>query len=305
MRRKNRFPVGRWLRAVQIVLLAGGLGAAAGSPTRGVLILRKTDSGSLAELARAVELAFLNRGNEVAPRIMEMSGDPIADGARLQRESSRTSAVVAVGFDATTVAAALGPRIPVVALGVPNPARLKTAGTYFSVYPKLDRVFDLLRRKLGVDKVGLLFTPAHNREIALAFVKAAGTSGIEIVPMPVSSRGDLVRTLRASVTSIDALLLATDPILFDSHDLKLIVDETVSARKPTVGFLPELVELGVTFCLVNDPAAVADAAVARAAGPVRIGKQREEVDGVDMIVSHVSARSLGIDVEGLDAKTVR
>ena len=96
--------LGRWLRALQLAMPAGGLCAAAESPARDVLILRKSESGSLAALGRAVEQALRSRGNGVAPRIIELSGDPIADGARLQRESSQTSAVVAVGTDATSIA---------------------------------------------------------------------------------------------------------------------------------------------------------------------------------------------------------
>jgi hypothetical protein len=232
---------------------------------------------------------------------VELTGDLHADSARLAREAGDEPFVFAIGPHATEAAGgAAGPAV--VSLGVPNPARVKTPGVYVSIYPRLERVFEYLKQTLGARRVGLIFTPAQNREVALSFLKVGAAQGVTVVPIPVRSSGTLIRQLKKTLPEVDTLLLAVDPILFDRRSLEYIVRESREARKPTVGFLEELTRLGVTVALVAPAKAAAAAAVEESQELVRVGKKRVEVDDSVVVVSKESARAVGLKPEAMGAQ---
>lgn len=277
---------------VAALTLVPGAPASAGES----IIVRKPGGGSAAELAEALAKALTAKGGQV--RVVELTGDAPSDVARIARASSEGAVLFTIGPDATETARESGGAV--VSLGVPNPSRIRTPGTYVSMYPRLEGVFAYLKATLGVSRVGLLFTPATNREVALAFIKAAQSQAVELQPVPVSSAGDLVRELKRTLPTVDTLLLAVDPILFDKRSLEFVVAECQAAKKPSVGFLQELTRFGVTLSMVLPPDALAEAAVAAAAEPVSVGKKRVEVEGSKVVVSPEAAARVGLDPDALD-----
>lgn len=273
----------------------------AGSPlpsAEAQLIVRKAGAGAGAQIAQA--LAKSLQGSGAPPRVVELTGDALADAARLARESRGLGTVFAIGPDATDLAGeARGPAV--VSLGVPNPARVKTAGTYVSVYPSLDKVMAYVKNELRATSAGLLFSPARNREVALSFLKAGEPHGVTVVPVPVTSPADLTRELRGALAKVQVLLLAVDPIVFDPQSLEFIVKESQQAGRPTVGFLEEMTRLGITVSIVAPPEALAAAAAAAARAPVTVGKKRVEVDEAVVIVSKKAADVLRLSPEALGA----
>jgi len=262
------------------------------------LLIRRPGRGSAARLAAALQREVERKGDSI--RVVELSGDAPADAARLSRETGARPILYAVGPDATEIAGRAG-GAGVVSLGVPNPAQVRTPGTYISVYPRLEGVLKLLADELGVKRAGLLFSPSENREIGLAFIRAGQAAGVTVQPLPVGSSGDLIRRVRSGLADVDVLLLPVDPILFDRRSLEYVVGETRKARVPTVGFLEGLDKLGVTISVVADPTAVAAAAVGAAGAPVTVGKKRLEVDGSSVTVSSEAAAELGISRSAIDA----
>jgi ABC-type uncharacterized transport system substrate-binding protein len=271
--------------AVALPLLGGAAPAPASEAA--VVVLKPGAKGVAAQLVQALTRALQDR--QAPPRLVELSGDSLADAARITREARGETVLYAVGPDATE-AAAEARGTAVISLGVPNPARVRTAGTYVSMYPRLERVFDHVHNEMKAQRAGLVFSPARNREVALAFLKAGTEAGVAVTPIPVASSGELVRELKGALPRVDVLLLAIDPLLFDSESLKFIVDEAAAAGKPTVGFLEELTRLGVSVALVAPPQAAASAAVEAAASPVLIGKKRVEVDSQQVVLARPSAQ---------------
>jgi hypothetical protein len=284
-----------------VLALAGGPAAwlhADGPAASGALLIRPAGRGSAARLAAALEAALRSRGGSV--RVLELSRDAPADAARLSRETQDRPVLYAVGPDAAEIAGqAQG--AGVISLGVPNPAQVKTPGVYISIYPRLEVVLQRLAGALGARRAGLLFTPAQNREIGVAFVRAGQAAGLAVQPLPVSSSGDLIRRLRSGLGEIDVLLLPVDPLIFERRDLEYIVEESRKAGVPTVGFIEGLDQLGVTITVVADLKAVAEAAVSASGDPVTVGKRRLEVDGSQTVVSAASAERLGLSAEAIDA----
>ena len=165
-----------------------------------------------------------------------------------------------------------------VSLGVPNPARVKTPGVYVSIYPRLERVFAYLKQTLGAQRVGLVFTPAQNREVALSFLKVGEAQGVTVVPIPVSSSGNLIRQLKKTLPEVDMLLLAVDPILFN-RAVSRVHRPRVARSQEAHGRLPGGADAtGGHGGLVAPAKAAAAAAVEAARELVRVGKKRVEVD---------------------------
>ena len=297
-----RRPRARWGRAgsallIWLVALGGPALSAEAS-----LIVKKPKSASSTRIARELSRAL---GAGEAARIVDLTGNSLVDRARVSREARGQPILFAIGPDATETAQE-AENTAVVSIGVANPARLKTPGIYVSVYPDLGRVFEYMRDTLGASRVGLLFTPAKNREVALGFMKAAETRGVGLVPVPVRSSGDLIRQLKKALPNIEVLLLAVDPILFDRRSFGYIVEQARRARIPTVGFLEEMTgNSGVTLSLVASPEATAAVAVEASRDPVFVGKRRVEVDRLRVVVSRRPAAAIGLRPEALGAVEMR
>ena len=236
-------------------------------------------------------------------RVVDLSGDPIADLAQVGREALREQVVYAVGPDAVIAAVNATKTAKIVALGVPNPAKISGDAVFLSVYPRLAGVLDFAATRLQVKSVGLLFSPGPNREIAAEFEKAAAAKGIRFVAAPVNSNGELVRVLKDTLPKVDALILAVDPLLFDRLSLRFIVESASQNRKPTIGFLPELPAFGVTVALSLDPSAIAAAAVEE--GGRAAGRRVRELDFANVTASKKSAELLGLTMETLGANKVQ
>jgi ABC-type uncharacterized transport system substrate-binding protein len=285
-------------RAVGVVGLC--LALVAPSIASATVLVTKPGRGANQQIAQALARAL----GEGELRVVELSGDLPADSARIARETGGEPIVFAIGPGATEMVGEVkGPAV--VSLRVPNPARVKTAGAYVSIYPPLERVLGFVSKSLGARRAGLLFTPAQNREIALSFLKAGESAGVTVVPVPVSSSGDLIRQLKKHLPAVDVLLLAFDPIVFQRRSLEYVVKEARSAGKPTLGFIEELTGHGVTISLIAPPEAVAAAAVAAAEQPVRVGKRRIEVAESVVVVSRSAARAVGLDPEAIGAQRTR
>ena len=270
----------------------------------GSIIVRKPGKGSLALLTESLSGEIKKKPGAGAPILVDLSGDPIADGALVGREAKKASVVYTMGADATSLAANI-PNASVIALGIANPAKVNTSGTYLSVYPRLDRVFAFLQEKLSAKRVGFLHTPAQNAEMALLFAKSAQSKAVGFDPIAVSSPGELARSMKEVLPRVDVLVLAVDPLILDPRSVDLIVEQTIAQKKPAVGFLGELAPLGVAVCIVAAPNDVAAKAVELSEFSGIKGKKRVEVDSTVIVLSKKAAEPLKLDKARLGATDVR
>jgi ABC-type uncharacterized transport system substrate-binding protein len=273
------------------------------SLTAAVIVRR---SGQLAPLGDALVTSLEKTPVDGPGRIVELSGDSAVDTARVGRECERANVIFTIGPEAASAVSLLSGQKAVISLGVPNPARFNANGTYVSVYPRLTAVIDYAVTTLKARRIGVLHSPAQNREIVAAFERAALKSGATIVSLPAASSGDLVRVLGGIGAGVDAIVLAIDPLLFDRQALRLIVEKSSAAKKPTIGFLPELTGFGVTVALTNEPASIAATALAAAKNNNRSATRRiAETDGLIVTVSRQAAQRIGITAESLNAQQIR
>jgi len=285
-----------------LAVLAGlACAASVTAIARADMVVKRPGTGFTAQVAESLVHA-LQAGPEGATlRVVDLTGDWNTDTARVARGSEGQATVFAIGPDAT-VAAARGRKTNLIAVAVPNPARLGTAATFVSMYPRLERVFKFLAKGLGAHKAGFVYTQSQNAETEVLFAEAAQRQGLTLVPIAVGSPGELVRGLKETLPVVDALLLPVDPILFDRESLGLIVAEAARAKRPTVGFLDALPALGVTACLVTSPAATASAALEAARTP---GSARSiEADNPVLVVSRRAALAIGLVPEAMGAQRI-
>lgn len=240
----------------------------------------------------AAELAgLLVQSTGGATRVVELTGSTSADAAAVQREGQSGGVIYAIGPDACAAAKGID-KAKVVALNVPNPDRATTVATYVSLYPNLQKVVALLVRKMGAARIGIVFTPTQNHEVAVRFGSALSSAGAHPRPLPVTA-ANAGQVVRSAAAQLDALLLLVDPIVFDARALRDITAASAASKLTTVGFLPDLASLGVTVALAPPPRSVAAAATrAAAAGG---GRKTVEADEIDIVVSTKSAQEVGLD----------
>jgi ABC-type uncharacterized transport system substrate-binding protein len=293
------------MRTTRIVLTAALIGfLPAISSAKDYAIVRSPGAGSSARLSESLALALQAGPEPSAPRLIDLSGDGVADAARVAREANKGDVLFAVGPDAV-VAVGETARSHVIALGVPNPARFRSNATFVSAYPQGSRIFEFAARRLGAKKVGILYSPSHNGEVAAELQKAAAALGLGVVRMPAASPGELVRILNQVLPNVDVLILPIDPMLFDRMSLRLIVERSSAQKKATIGFLPELPALGVTAALVADPAAQTAAAIRESGGARPAARKLVEVDSMQVTVSKRATELIGINAESLGADKIQ
>lgn len=234
-------------------------------------------------------------------RVVELTGSSSGDAALLLREGSAGGTMYAVGPDAVVAAKGLERTVSIVALNVPNPDRLGTAATYVSVYPKFDNVIRFISRMKG-RTAGILFTPSQNHEVAVRLASSAKAAGLTPMPVPVSGT-NAATVLRDKLAKMDVLILLIDPLLFDAKTLNAVVSLATAAHVATIGFLPELTDLGVTVAVVPPVEALASMALRN--GRTTAARHTVEVEEMEVTVSKKSAQEVGLDTSLIGPHSLR
>ena len=228
--------------------------------------------------------------------VVELAGVAATDQARIARFAAAHDALFAVGPQAVVAAGAAveaSRTAHVVALGVPNPDRVKVKATYVAFYPPLLPLFRWMAARFEARTFGFLYTPSQNAAVAAAFEEAAKAAGATLRTIPAASSGELVRGLKA-LREVDVLLCPVDPLLFDRESLRIVTDEARAAKKPLLGFLPDMPQLGFTAALVSAPEAVARAAWQASRGAAPAEAKIHEVDGLMLYITKDQTTSVDL-----------
>jgi putative ABC transport system substrate-binding protein len=120
--------------------------------------------------------------------------------------------------------------------------------------PMYAKLVDLTRELLPrAKRIALVVNPSHalSKSYETAAGHAANRLGIEVVTLEVNSASEIMRfTERLSTARADALIIATDAVLFGLRDA--IVQAAVKARMPAVALLPEFIASGAVATLGFD-----------------------------------------------------
>ena len=275
------------LRAVRKVLtLASAAFVLTASFSSAELIVRGGAARYTADIAEALIKEARTHGVEA--RSVEITGRFGTDQSRVSRLAQGEQIFFALGPHATALAGVVveaSGKGRVISLAVPNPERVQTPARYVAFYPRPEPALKWLGARFDARTFGFVYTPGQNAAIAATFEAAAKAQGMKLRAIPAASSGELVRGLKGARAEVDVLLFPVDPLLFDRESVQIVVEEARAARKPLLGFLPDVPQLGFTAALVNSPEALAKAAWQLSRVPAGAAEGVQEVDGPMLFVT--------------------
>jgi putative ABC transport system substrate-binding protein len=101
-------------------------------------------------------------------------------------------------------------------------------------------------------KVGVLYDPQVSGPVIDAARAVASGAGMTLVPLSVSSEGDVVRETEDLAERVDVLWSVADSTVFTPQGLKHILLATLRNRIPFVGLSPAFVKAGALLALSCD-----------------------------------------------------
>lgn len=260
--------------------------------------------GAHAEAAAAIGMEIerpgAGQGKALARPWRELTGPP----PRL---------IVAVGSQALSGMLASGPRVPLLAVLVPE-AAFQRAVAGFNDRPNSAVLLDqppgrqLAALQLALperQRIGILFGPESRWQEA-AFQRAAMETGAKLVIGRVSVATGVAAALQYTLEDSDLLLAVADSIVFNNASVQNILTAAYRQRVPLVAFSPSYVKAGALLAVYSTPAQVGRQAgeMARAFLSGRpLPPPQAPQDFVVSINAEV-ARSLGIPLQAADEQSL-
>jgi|GEM_PF-3822222 len=136
---------------------------------------------------------------------------------------------------------------------VPNPTgagllgRAKWAGV--SPYPDPRLVMQHLRASMALQKVAILYTRKQNQEVAKIFQDAGEAEKVNCLLVGLKDSDELQESLEPALNQVQGVLLLIDALAFGPDQVRFIVSKCLQAKKPLVGFLENMPEVGVPFAI--------------------------------------------------------
>ena len=171
-------------------------------------------------------------------------------------QQSNPELIVAFGAEAAQFAERNFPAIPRVIALAPGVTAATSSGTRSAVI-STDIAADLQVRWIDdtlpdVRKIGVFFDPAASQariDELIAAAKSRPGAGVEIVPLPVSTEGEIPALFRKSVKAreIDALLFVPDRLVISRGTISFLLKETLAANIPVIGFNSYFVDNGAVL----------------------------------------------------------
>jgi len=256
--------------------------------------------GVHAEAAAAVtteiERAGAGQGDAVVRPWRELTGAP----PRL---------IVAIGSQAVSGMLASGPRVPLLAVLVPE-AAFQRAVAGFNDRPNSAVLLDqppgrqlaALRLALpSLRRIGILLGPESRWQEA-AFQRAATETGAQLIVGRVSSPDGLAGALQRTLDDSDLLLAVADPVVFNNTSVQNILTAAYRQRVPLAAFSPAYVKAGALLAVYSTPAQVGRQAgeIARVFLSGRPLPPPQPPQDFVVGINAELARSLGIPLQAAD-----
>ncbi len=167
--------------------------------------------------------------------------------------------MVAVGPEATTLAWSLSrdTGVPSIYSMVLNPEALAAVdiepGCGLSMkIPVARQIRDMAQVLDGMKRLGILYDPSLNQAFVNEAARQAGFSGLEVVPLQVSSSRQIPGVLEEKWPSIDALWLIPDQTVISQTLVEYIIREALFQKKPVVGYNRFFYDSGAALAFALD-----------------------------------------------------
>lgn len=111
----------------------------------------------------------------------------------------------------------------------------------------------LLRQILpGVTKVGVLYDPKNSQDLVEAAKSLQQGLNVHLVAAEINTATEVPRVLKNIRDKIDVLWLIPDTTVCTKDSLPYIINDTLEAKIPVMGFAPYLVKAGALFSYTYD-----------------------------------------------------
>lgn len=217
-----------------------------------VAILQSSDITSYDETVKSFLDNLPSTFNQV--NRFSLKGD-LKNGSTIISEirSLNVNIVVAVGLKAALVVRQDLPSVPSIFCMVLDPGKYRLtksnmAGIALEI--PFSNQMQLLQEVLPkVKRVGVLYNPKKSGRIVQTASAQAKGLGVELVPRIVSSEKEVPATLRAIVSQVDALWLVPDSTVLTPDSFQFLLQTTLEANIPVVGFSSDLVSKGALLSM--------------------------------------------------------
>lgn len=199
---------------------------------------------------------------------VEITGDALADYARVQQTVQEGDTVVAMGTDAAKTVMGLK-KVRKIGLLIPNGPECACCMQVISLYPALPQVYKYLKDRTYTSLL-LLYT-SETAERAFHLSMKGREFGLEIKPVAVESPLDVPTRLRKGLDKAQGVLIAIDPKFFDEGFLKLMMEEIRRSGKPAFAFLKVFLDYGAEVAFTVEEADMAREVMTRLKGPAETG----------------------------------
>lgn len=231
--------------------------------------------------------------------------------------AAKMDLVVAVGTTAAIAVTGEIKDVPVVFSMVYDPVETKIARDWKSsgnnttgASPKvpLARLVHSLKELTPVKKLAVLYTPGEkNSEAQLKELQGAqDETRVKVVPVPLTSKEDVVQILPEVVRSVDAVYLSGSSVV--GATVGAIVEMATRAKVVTISHLDDLVDQGVLLGVCANPYVVGRLAGEKAARVLRGAKPAaipiESLKKVEVIINMKTARAGKFQVPSSFMKSV-
>ncbi len=148
------------------------------------------------------------------------------------------------------------PKMTIVYSMVLNPDEILNAGNAIcGVSLSIPVKFQLNRISLAlptVKRLGLIYDPFFNADFFSEARRQGLTAGIEIVALKVSSKKEIPKVLKDSLSQIDGLWLIPDRTVISESIIQYIIKEALLKEKPTIGYNRFFYESGAVLAFIFD-----------------------------------------------------
>lgn len=254
------------MKLVAALLLAwftlGDPSRAEGAQRPRVLVLVSTGAAAYVEAAAGLKQALGARAPEAQLEIMSVD-HAVADSNLADALQGGASLVVAIGAQAARLAQQRASGLPLVyamvlepaELGLPCPGETPTTavtGVTMQVAPE-QQFIALKEIAPHVVRVGVLYDPAFSGDEVRRAQDAARANGLQLVPQPVRSEGDVLGAARLLTPQVDALWAVADPTVLTATNARALILFALRARKPFFAMTEGYVRSGAVAALAADP----------------------------------------------------
>ena len=104
----------------------------------------------------------------------------------------------------------------------------------------------------SVKRLGILYDPLYNSELITKATGLIGETGIDIIPLGISSRREIPLALKQGWQFLDALLLIPDRTVISESIVQYIIKQAILHKMPVIGYNRFFYESGAALAFILD-----------------------------------------------------